>query len=243
VNILPTLTLLLGLSGALWWIGRTSITAEFQVKLRAWLAGTALACLAGLAAFGGKMSVGGLELVGLQDVMRHRLDKFVVQKVDDFLTAQGPQTDLSDPLLASPDLTRHVDEIHWVPFSQRRLQNLIDAKRTVMVDFTADWCLTCKALETTVLNTQEVRDSLSEKGVVTLLADWTNYPPEISETLEALAGSKQVPVLAIFPAGRPEERIVLLGGYTKATVLEKLAEAGPSQVVDNVAQLVDTTGT
>jgi thiol:disulfide interchange protein len=239
VNILPTITLLLGLSGALWWIGRTSIAAEFQVKLRAWLAGAAFACLMGLVAFGGKTKIGGYELVGLQEVMRHRLDKFVVRQVDEFITAQDPKAGVSDPLLASPELTKHDDEIQWVPFSERRLQYLIDENRTVMVDFTADWCLTCKALETTVLNTQEVRTSLSENGVVTLLADWTNYPPEISRFLESLAGSKQVPVLAIFPAGRPDDRIVLLGGYTKATVLEKLQEAGPSQGVERVAQLTD----
>ncbi len=240
VSILPTLTLLLGLAGAFWWIGRTSITAEFQVKLRAWLVGAAFACLMGLYAFGGKMTIGGYEFTGLRNVMQHRLDKFVVLNVDEFITQQGSQLGVSDPLLASPELTQHVEEIHWIPFTEKRLQHLIDENRTVMIDFTADWCLTCKALETTVLNTQDVRDALRENGVVTLLADWTKGDPKISKTLEALAGSKQVPVLAIFPAGRPDDRIVLLGGYTKATVLEKLREAGPSQDADRVAQLTDS---
>jgi thiol:disulfide interchange protein len=224
VNLLPTLTLLVGLAAGLWWIGRTSIAAEFQVKLRAWAGGLALAGLVGLYAFGGRATIGGYEVAGLQTVMQHRLDRF--------LMLQASKSGDIDQLLASAEVTQHVDQIQWVPFSEQRLNRLIEQNRTVMVDFTADWCLTCKALEATVLNTQEVRDSLRKNGVVTLLADWTDGDPEISRMLETLADSKQVPVLAIFPAGRPEDRIVLLGGYTKATVLQKLEQAGPSQVAE-----------
>jgi thiol:disulfide interchange protein len=218
--MLPTLALLLGLAGGLWWIGRAPLYADFQVRLRAWLTGIAFACLLGLYAFGGKATIGGYELSGLKDVMEHRLAKYVMFQADKNGAAQDP--------LASPLITQHDTEIRWVPFTQERLNRLVGDNRTVMIDFTADWCLTCKALETTVLNTQEVRDSLRENGVVALLADWTKGDPEISKMLESL-GSKQVPVLAIFPAGRPRDRIVLMGGYTKATLLDKLDEAGPSQ--------------
>jgi hypothetical protein len=38
-----------------------------------------------------------------------------------------------------------------------------------------------------------------------------------------------VPVLAIFPAGQPNQPIVLMGGYTKGTLLEKLQQAGRSR--------------
>jgi thiol:disulfide interchange protein len=195
----------------------------------------AFAAVVGMYAFGGTATFGSYRLAGLQSVMEHRLDRFVM--------LQASNAGDIDQLLESPEITQHVDEIRWVPFSEQRLNRLIEQDRTVMVDFTADWCLTCKALEATVLNTQEVRDSLREKGVVTLLADWTDGDPEISKMLESLANSKQVPVLAIFPAGRPEDRIVLLGGYTKSTVLAKLEEAGPSKVaargvsVDRATQL------
>ena len=80
------------------------------------------------------------------------------------------------------------------------LQRLTAEQRTVLVDFTADWCLTCKFLEHTVLNTAEVQQLMETNGVVKLVADWTNGDPEISGILEAL-GSKQVPVIAIFPSG------------------------------------------
>ena len=72
-----------------------------------------------------------------------------------------------------------------------------------------------------------MRRVLRENTVVTLVADWSNKSSEIASMLESL-GSKQIPVVAIYPAGSSDPPIVLKGGYTKATLLEKLNEAGPS---------------
>lgn len=101
-------------------------------------------------------------------------------------------------------------------------------RNTVMVDFTADWCLTCKTLEATVLDTQAVRELVGKNGVIVLRADWTHADPEVSKMLEILGG-KQVPVVAIFPADDPNRPIVLRGGYTQRTLLDALEKAGPSR--------------
>ena len=122
-----------------------------------------------------------------------------------------------------------VEDLAWRPLSIDKLDQLLKDEQTVMIDFTADWCLTCKTLEATVLNTTGVREAVDRNQVVTLVADMTDYPEEESKLLELLGGSRQVPVLAIFPAGRPNEPIVLTGGYTQSTLLEKLREAGPSR--------------
>jgi thiol:disulfide interchange protein len=99
-----------------------------------------------------------------------------------------------------------------------------------MVDFTADWCLTCKTLEATVLNTAAIADAVKRYGVVTLQADWTHEDEssQVTKMLKAL-GSKTVPVLAIFPAGNPNKPIILRGGYTQQMLLDALAEAGASK--------------
>jgi thiol:disulfide interchange protein len=218
-NVLPAVTLLLGLGAACWWIGQIPFTAEFLVKVRGWLGAAAFAALCGLFAFTGKITLGGREVYGLRGIMQYRLDKYVAQ--------QAALHGSNDDLLNSPEITQHTTEIHWLPYSEPWLERLIADNRTVLVDFTADWCLTCKTLEATVLETQEVRDVLRANGVVALQADWTDGDPAISRKLESLGG-KQVPVVAIFPAGRAQQPIVLSGFYTQATLLQKLQDAGAS---------------
>ena len=71
---------------------------------------------------------------------------------------------------------------------------------------------------------------VEELGVVTLKADWTAPNDEIASMLKKL-GSKQLPVLAIFPAKNPRKPIVLRGMYSKKTLIDKLREAGPSKKV------------
>ena len=69
---------------------------------------------------------------------------------------------------------------------------------------------------------------LSENSVETLVADWSTEDPELEEaigrTLQSL-GSKQIPVLAVFPADDPFRPIVLQGSYTKASLTEAIEQA------------------
>ena len=102
---------------------------------------------------------------------------------------------------------------------------------TVLVDFSADWCLTCKANLRFAIETPRVRTAIERNRVVPVLADWTEPSDEIKLALESL-GSKSIPVLAIFPAGEPggppPEPIVLRDLLTEAQVLEAIERAGPS---------------
>jgi thiol:disulfide interchange protein DsbD len=101
--------------------------------------------------------------------------------------------------------------------------------RTVLVDFTADWCLTCKTFEATVLNTEPVQKKIEENGVVLLKADCTNIKKESDATkmLRDL-GSGGLPTIAIFPAKNPNAVIVFQGAYRQSALLQALNDAGPS---------------
>src|SRR5262249_55235501 len=118
--------------------------------------------------------------------------------------------------------------IAWQPFSVARLKDLTRQRHTVMVDFTADWCPNCKTLEKFVLNTEGVMDVLQRNGVVPLVADNTDTPAEITNMLTLLKAGA-VPVLAIFPAGDPNNPIVFRGGYTQQNLIDALEKAGPSR--------------
>ena len=100
--------------------------------------------------------------------------------------------------------------------------------QTVLVDFTADWCATCKTLEATVLNTALVREFVAKNRIVTMKADWTGEKPEVTAMLDVL-GARQVPTLAIFPADAPNSPIVFRGWYSVDELLAALKKAGPSK--------------
>ena len=100
-----------------------------------------------------------------------------------------------------------------------------------MVDFTADWCPTCKTLEETVLNTEAVRRKVADNDVVCMTVDMTRHNARLAEILRYSLLSDGVPVLAIFPAGDPNRPTVFRGWYDQGELLEALSEAGPSRNV------------
>jgi thiol:disulfide interchange protein DsbD len=115
----------------------------------------------------------------------------------------------------------------WDPFTLAKLQGVaVEAGRTVLVDFSADWCFNCKVLERTILESVSVRDAIQEAGAAQFYADYTDYPAEIDDTIKALK-SNGVPVVAIFPGDRPYEPIVFRGGYTTAGLIEALKSTKP----------------
>jgi suppressor for copper-sensitivity B len=124
--------------------------------------------------------------------------------------------------------------IEWQkPFSRERLAELRKTGATVMVDFSADWCLTCKWNLRNAIETGRVKAAIQRNGVVPVLADWTDGSDEIKQALESLQ-SRSIPVLAIFPAARPgsppPEPIILRDLISEQQVLAALEQAGPSRV-------------
>lgn len=118
--------------------------------------------------------------------------------------------------------------ITWLPYKPELLDRMLNSGRTVFLDFTADWCLTCKVNEKTVIATQPVKDKFKELDVVTMKADWTKQNPEISSLLQKF-GRSGVPLYVIFPAKDPEHPIILPEVITQNLVLEKLDLAGKSK--------------
>ncbi|MDP1584754.1 MAG: protein-disulfide reductase DsbD family protein [Bradyrhizobium sp.] len=79
------------------------------------------------------------------------------------------------PLSQTQDRT----EIPWRTFSSNELRTLVGAGRTVFVDVTADWCITCKINKALVIDRQEVAGRLAA-DVVPMRADWTRPDDEIA---------------------------------------------------------------
>jgi thiol:disulfide interchange protein len=114
--------------------------------------------------------------------------------------------------------------IAWRPFTTATVEELLQQHRTVFIDFTAEWCLTCKVNEKTVLADPEVIGRFASLGIVAVKADWTNRNPEITRLLSQF-GRSGVPLYVIFPAASPDRPIVLPEVITKGIVLEAMDRA------------------
>jgi thiol:disulfide interchange protein len=114
-------------------------------------------------------------------------------------------------------------KLAWQKFSQESLDAALDSGHPVFVDFTADWCITCKANERFAIDTATVRDAFAQRKVVTLRADWTNGDPAITEILKQ-HGRAGVPMYLVYPGGKNREPALLPELITAQSVLDALKQ-------------------
>lgn len=109
----------------------------------------------------------------------------------------------------------------WYRYSPALIEEFAKANRTVFIDATADWCLTCKTNEAAVLNRDEFRRAMDSLNVALVKADWTRETPEVNALLRSM-GKSGVPAYAIYPAGDASKQIVLPELLTTAAIVEKI---------------------
>lgn len=94
----------------------------------------------------------------------------------------------------------------WQAFSQAKLDTALAEGKPVFVDFTADWCITCKVNERIALNDPMVRDAFAAEGIVALKADWTRRSAEITHILE-MNGRGGIPLYLFYPRSAASSRM------------------------------------
>lgn len=93
------------------------------------------------------------------------------------------------------------------PYSGQRLAELRAQHRTVFVNFTADWCITCKVNERVTLDSARVRDAFAAAHVARLEGDWTRYDPAITAVLEDY-GRSGVPLYLLYVDGQVRAQVL-----------------------------------
>ena len=92
------------------------------------------------------------------------------------------------------------DPARWQDWQPGRVEALTAQGRSVFVDFTAAWCVTCQYNKKTTLANAEVLADMAAKNVALLRADWTRRDPAITAALARL-GRSGVPVYVLYQSG------------------------------------------
>jgi thiol:disulfide interchange protein DsbD len=108
----------------------------------------------------------------------------------------------------------------WLTFTPQLVEQLVAEGKPVFLDFTADWCTSCKANELLTLSRPEVTERFEALGVTLVKGDWTNRDPVITAALEK-HGRAGVPLYVLYP-GQGKEPMVLPEVLFPATLLKAL---------------------
>lgn len=125
--------------------------------------------------------------------------------------------------LPPPERAATVETRDSVAFSPERLAALRAEGKVVFVDITADWCVTCKANEKTVLDREPFRKALADADGVLMRGDWTNVDATITAYLEQ-HGAVGVPLYVVYPRNGGEGE-VLPTVLTQSMIEDALARA------------------
>jgi len=126
--------------------------------------------------------------------------------------------------LRNPTTANTPDGIPWQPWSTEAVAAARAEGRPVFVDFTAKWCLTCKANLASSIEIDSVRKKLKEINAVALLGDFTLRDPKIAAELKRFERAG-VPLVLVYPRNATAEPEILPSLLTPGIVLDALERA------------------
>ena len=118
--------------------------------------------------------------------------------------------------LGANDQTSKLDKVEliekhgvtWYKFAPGVVEALSEQGKTVFVDFTAAWCITCQANAKAVFASKRVVEHVStSKNLALVYADWTNDDPEITKALEE-QGRSGIPLYLVYTPGNETPAIL-----------------------------------
>ena len=111
--------------------------------------------------------------------------------------------------------------INWVYYTPDRLEAADGQDRVIVLDFTAQWCLNCHALERTMLHQEKVVEALNAADVSAIKVDITKYAAAQKKLVDV--GGRRIPLLIVYaPDGR---EVFRSDAYTAQQVIDAVRKA------------------
>ncbi len=112
--------------------------------------------------------------------------------------------------------------IDWVYYTEARYQAAVNEKKVVVMVFSAEWCLNCKALEQSVLTSPKIIDLFKRADITPMKVDITGNNPAGKAKLREV-GNLTIPLLVIFaPDGK---QVFKSDFYTAAQIQKNVTKA------------------
>lgn len=93
------------------------------------------------------------------------------------------------------------------PWSEQAVAQALAQGQPVLVNFTADWCVTCKINERTALSSAATAEALTKANAVYLVGDWTRRDDAITTELQK-HGRSGVPLYLLYTPGQAQPQIL-----------------------------------
>jgi len=112
--------------------------------------------------------------------------------------------------------------IHWIYYTPERLGEALAQKKVVVLDFTAAWCLNCRALEEGVLHNPRVVKVLNSPEVAPIKVDITGKNPAGDSKLVEV-GRRTIPYLVVY--SRSGKEVFSSDAYSVEQLLDVIDKA------------------
>ena len=115
----------------------------------------------------------------------------------------------------------------WQPYDAAQVARLNAAGRPLLVNFTANWCLTCLVNERNAFTDSAVQAVFRDKGVTLMKGDWTNRDPAITQALASF-GRAGVPLYVVYNSKPGSTEPVILPQLLTASAVQSAFADAPS---------------
>lgn len=136
--------------------------------------------------------------------------------------AEGAQVAAADGDVVVKD-----GKINWAPFDPKRIEADLAAGRPVFLDYTADWCASCKANDKLFVDTAPVRSALERSQIVPVKVDMTNED-DVKDAWLKKVGRNALPVyVVLLPGGGMDLLPVAITSETLVDALDRASKKHP----------------